>query len=102
MPETPLKPDILRVERKYYIAKIKKDNCYAAEIDTTFALYLPDSLIINKDFYSAMRTGYPYQLRHLPWYITRDNLTEEDEHYSSTKLTGMWDIYQQKRTVAKN
>lgn len=53
-------------------------DCFDSPVDTTFALYRPSSprsLI-------AVRSGPPYEVRHMPWY-RRNNLTEEDVHYFS-------------------
>ncbi|MEZ5239771.1 MAG: hypothetical protein R2716_12770 [Microthrixaceae bacterium] len=40
---------------------------YAADIDTTFALYRPGRRHPGRP---ALRTGFPYVARHLPWYQT--------------------------------
>ena len=79
-------------EKKYYEKYLSKDNIYFAQIDTTFALYLPEHLVLSDDFYKAFRTGLPYQCRHLPWYKTKDEVSDEDIFYSSLKTTGWWDV----------
>jgi len=55
-----------------------RGDCYDSPVDTTFALYRPSSprsLI-------AVRSAFPYEVRHMPWY-RRNDLTEEDVHYFS-------------------
>ena len=65
--------------------------CYDSEIDTTFALNSPSMLMNKRNFYKAIRIGYPYQLRHLPWYQTTKN--DELSQYLDTKPNDVsnWD-----------
>jgi hypothetical protein len=63
-------------------------GAYWFPIDTTFALYRPNSTWAR----DAIRTGPPYVARHDSWYIDFDNLTEEESFYvrraaSATKYT---------------
>jgi hypothetical protein len=51
---------------------------YDAPIDTTFALYRPDSTF---ESYPAIRTGAPYIARHYPWYSDTAQRTEEEQYY---------------------
>ena len=53
-------------------------NLYNASIDTTFALYRPDSKFA---FGPSIRSGKPYLARHQPWYADSANPTEEDRYY---------------------
>lgn len=92
------KNEIKKFEESYYKVKLSEDNVYYAGVDTTFALYIPDSICITKDFFRAMRLGYPYQARHLPWYKTKENLTDEDYYYSNHKTNGWWDVAKSKVT----
>lgn len=60
------------------------DNMYFnAAVDTTFSLFRT-----NIHSFNCLRTNYPYVCRHLPWYITPENITEEDEYY--LKSTGTY------------
>ena len=64
---------------------------YASAIDTTFALYRPQKEWRSKDFYSAIRTGFPYEARHLPWYKDLHNLSDEDNFYVKNDCgSGNW------------
>lgn len=62
---------------------------YSSQIDTTLALQLPGQGF----FYTAIRTGAPYEARHLPWYNLADP-NEEDRYYLQRARTGstgsMW------------
>lgn len=53
-------------------------NLYYAYTDTTFALYRA-----GRRFYinEAVRIGYPYMARHLPWYYDMDNLPADEVYY---------------------
>lgn len=80
------KMEVIRAESFFYdYDRIlsKSPLLYDAEIDTTFALYRPGKQH-KENFYSAIRTGYPYAARHLPWYTDSDCKTEEDMRYQST------------------
>lgn len=49
-------------------------------IDTTFHIYIPT--IPSANFYGpAIRTGGKYMARHIPWYWTKDTITEEGKYY---------------------
>ena len=86
-------PSVINWEKQFYEHKIKKDNVYVAALDTTFALYLPDQVVNEKiSFYTAMRTGYPYEAKHLPWYRIMGDITEEDEYYTNTTILSGWDV----------
>lgn len=57
---------------------------YSAGVDTTFALYpafRPFQL-------NAVRTGYPYVARHLPWYADSQNPTPEQLYYEQHAAKG--------------
>jgi hypothetical protein len=50
---------------------------FMADIDTTFALYRPGA----RFSFGALRTGWPYVARHMPWYTAGRELSEEDAFY---------------------
>jgi len=66
-------------------------NLYEADIDTTFALYRP-----NSDFAirPAIRTGRPYVARHHPWYTDSAHPTDEERYYRqhSDPRIAHWDL----------
>ncbi len=59
-------------------------NVFNAPIDTTFAVYKPyfkgEGI---KFFCTYIRVGFPYSIRHLPWYVDSKNLDEEEKYYIS-------------------
>lgn len=80
-----LKNRVIEWESHFYEKESKFNNTsiYLSEIDTTFALYRPMIFCPIKNFLRAYRVGYPYQARHLPWYVVKNN-TEED-NYNNTR-----------------
>lgn len=82
------KKQVIEWENQYW----KKEVCqgvYLAQIDTTFALYRPFNGGPANSRYETYRTGFPYLIKHLPWYINSSNLDEEEKYYinSITKST---------------
>lgn len=70
---------VLAGERRFWDQKIGRSFFHAA-IDTTFAMYR----LGDRPTYGgrkALRTAPPYTARHLPWYLTKDSMTEEDLFY---------------------
>jgi len=72
-------------ETKYWQRPQDSNNFYQSEIDTTFALYDRNREYLefpNGDmFFSAVRSPRPYTARHLPWYNTPENITDEEFYY---------------------
>lgn len=93
----------IELERQKYPPEIRlKDKegareFYQAPLDTTFALYRPSKSRVSKDFYKAVHVGGEYVARHLPWYSTPDNFTEEDLFYIRTAgKSSNWSQYAKK------
>lgn len=74
------KQKVIEIDSKYYKKKIN-ELFYEADVDTTFALYRPGMKHATNEFITMYRTAFPYQLRHLPWYVDSDNLPEEEKYY---------------------
>lgn len=82
---------IIKWERGFYDKPLESKGykIYDAPIDTTFALYRPTIDILNDElFFNAIRTGYPYQARHLAWYINQKQLDEESIFYKQHTING--------------
>ncbi len=78
------KQKILAWESKFWIEKDAENN-YIAPIDTTFALYRPNTYYIANDlFYKGIRVSYPYVAKHGGWYIDSNHFTEEQAFYYQT------------------
>lgn len=95
-----LTKDVVNWEKKYYKMLIKGDGVYYADIDTTFALYVPDEIALS-GFREAFRTAYPYQARHMPWYKDLGEVTDEDRYYAEHKTNGWWNVVEGKMTPDK-
>lgn len=74
----PGKYDIINWESKYWTDPLD-DLFYRAHVDTTFALY--DASRLRSYTYEAIRIAGPYTARHIPWYITKDNISSEFKYY---------------------
>ena len=75
LPHTSLGDEVKNHEAKYW--ENKTSNGWVADVDTTFALHEPHTGFC----YDAIRLDRPYCIKHTPWYITKDNITEEWEYY---------------------
>lgn len=78
----------------------EEPGVFAAHIDTTFAVHRPGTPYKVTE---ALRTGYPYVMRHLPWY--RDPLRLDDEtswfHAHRRADIGFWDRIDLPERVAR-
>ena len=71
-----LKAEVLAWESRFW-RRLVAPRLYEAPIDTTFALYAGAEHARTE----ALRTGYPYLVRHTTWYQDSDNLPAEDRYY---------------------
>ena len=78
-----LKSQVLAVEETYYYHK-ESDGFYKANIDTTFALYKPGAKGGANLYRKMYRSAYPYQARHLPWYVDSSNIDKEELYYMNS------------------
>lgn len=75
------KDDVINWEKQFYKNEKEKD-VFIAPVDTTLALYRPFYRKGECDgSVEMLRTNYPFQLKHLPWYIDSKNLDEEELFY---------------------
>lgn len=72
-----LAESVRRWEHRFWTRRFAS-NLYRADIDTTFALYRPDSPFVLEP---SIRTGKPYLARHQPWYADSNNRTDEERYY---------------------
>ena len=77
-------------EQRYWTQRFAR-RLYNASLDTTFALYRPDSEFA---FGPSIRTGRPYVARHQPWYIDSENRSEEERYYREhcDPTVAHWDL----------
>lgn len=80
-----LKERVIRHEKRHWEKEVLP-NVYDAPIDTTFALYRPLSKLKAGHAFMmpARRCGFPYVVRHMPWYTDSSRLSEEDKFYAQT------------------
>lgn len=83
-----LKKEVIEFE-KQYSEKVAIPGYYMANVDTTFALHRPLTKIGANSYLKMYRSMYPVSIRHLPWYVESNNLTEEEQYYvnKSTAVT---------------
>ncbi len=74
------KQEVIKHESQFWINEIHK-NVYRAPIDTTFALYRPLCGGPADWSQETYRTGFPYVIKHLPWYMDSNNLNHEESYY---------------------
>lgn len=82
-----LRDAVIEWERRFYTKQIGSVPCpyFKSYIDTTFALYGPQKKSpVEYQFYEAIRVGFPYEARHLPWYKDTEVSSEEDLFYLQT------------------
>lgn len=73
---------VVKWESQFWQVEVE-NGLYRAQIDTTFALYRPFCKGVASAYHEVYRTGAPYLIRHLPWYIDSSNLSEEEQYYLS-------------------
>ncbi len=84
-----LKQQVIKWENKFWEKEIE-NNVYRANIATTFALYRPFAAG-DAESTIALRTGFPYVAKHLPWYLDSNNLSEEEKYYiQSAEISSSW------------
>jgi hypothetical protein len=75
------KEQVLKWEKRYWTNAVD-ETVFAAEVDTTFALYRP--FTNGAQWVSpAYRTNFPYVAKHLPWYENTADPGEENNYYAS-------------------
>jgi len=78
--------EVITWEKQFWRAPVLR-GVFLSPIDTTFALYRPNSTFA---MVPALRTGWPYLARHETWYHDSENLSEEQRSYRSEMSWGHW------------
>ena len=55
---------------------------FEASVDTTFALYRPFTKGGSSMLEHHLRVGKPYSMHHLPWYVDKTNLSDNENFIS--------------------
>jgi hypothetical protein len=74
--------DAVRIWEEQFSVDQIEPGLFAAELDTTFAMYKP--VVKNYPGRPSIRTGAPYIARHMPWYTNSNNLSDEDKFYQAS------------------
>ena len=77
------KNKVIEWETKFYSVEVEK-GLYLAPIDTTFALHRPLAGISTKGRFEMIRTGFPLNAYHMPWYNNSAELSEEENFYCNS------------------
>lgn len=77
------KNNVIEHEKQFW-DRLVGEGLYHAPIDTTFALYRPYTGTSTNSKKFNIRTGAPYLIRHLPWYIDSTDLSEEELFYTKS------------------
>lgn len=80
------KEKVIEWESQFWNIQVEK-GVYEGAIDTTFALYRPFTKWGGNFYEGHLRTDFPYQLRHIPWYKNQEDLSEEDVYYITHSKT---------------
>jgi hypothetical protein len=85
----PRKDEVIAWESPFWENEIEKD-IYKAKIDTTFALYKPNTRY--QQWESTLRTGGKYVARHTPWYENPNTPSEEEIYFkrATTKVSSWY------------
>lgn len=84
--------EIYKWELQFWKKKNQNNN-YIGQIDTTLAIYRPNSYKFDYLFYKAIRMKYPFQLRHKSWYIDNQNLSEEMIYlFKTSNMSSSWKL----------
>ena len=71
---------VVEHESQFWLKEVEP-GLYRASVDTTFALYRPYCKGIANAYQEVYRTGYPYIINHLPWYVDTNNMSDEELYY---------------------
>ena len=72
--------EVIKWESQFWRHEIEQ-GLYRAQIDTTFALYRPFCKGVASAYHEVYRTGAPYIIRHLPWYVDSKYPSREEQYY---------------------
>lgn len=76
----PGRDKVIDWEKQFWTTEVEP-GVYLAPVDTTFALCRPYSVFTRDALDLLLRAGYPYVMRHLPWYSNPAQKTENEEFY---------------------
>ena len=85
-----LKKTVVGWEKQFWQKELEP-NLYIADIDTTFALYRPNTWYFLEN---SLRTGYPYVAKHTAWYQDSKEPSAEDQYYQlhASRAVNTWNM----------
>lgn len=99
LPDNELNQEVINHESKFW-KNVEYDfsippnsgvKLYSSAVDTTFAVYSPNSKALwSKD---TFRTGFPYLAKHAPWYYDINSLPEDEQHYIDNLQSGTGPVW---------
>lgn len=94
LPDNAYTKEVIAWEKKWWEKPTDKNGFYMADIDTTLALYDAERTkkFYKDGFFLAVRSPKPYVAKHLSWYNTPENITEEEIYYQEhiIGIRGHW------------
>lgn len=89
--ESPIARAAAKWEKQFWTKPVKGDRrFFHAAVDTTFAMYRVEGLARMAASDTDLRCNYPYVARHLPWYLTEQDLGDEERHRYARVRNGRW------------
>lgn len=86
------KQQVITWEKQFHTERLN-DMYYKANVDTTFSLYRPGRTHGANKYLLMYRSAFPYELRHLPWYLDLKKLSEEELFYiQNAKTSTHWTV----------
>lgn len=86
---------VINIESQYWADKVSNNEyeLYKATIDTTFAIYSPNSKPIWSS--NSIRMGGKFVASHMPWYYDMNNLPDDEKYYLQNLERNKGPVYSQ-------
>jgi hypothetical protein len=91
LPDNEMTRAVIEHEKRFWETPVDKNGFYKSDIATTLALY--DQTKYSGVFLDAIRSPRPYTAKHLPWYLTKESLTDEERYFTETTQWAGWHQY---------
>jgi len=91
LPDNEMTRAVIAHEERFWRTPTTKNGFHLSDVATTLALY--DRTKFTGMFLNAIRAPRPYTARHLPWYLTKETLTDEEKYFVETTQWTGWSKY---------
>lgn len=97
--EYPFRAEVVMWESPFWTKEVEP-GVFAAHLDTTLALHRP---MCPHKVTEALRTGWPRMARHMPWYRSPNEPSEENDYYLRHRddAIGLWNRRTRHRDVLR-